>query len=581
LTIQHRAAEIPVTLGTARDSPSRLGQSLVRARIITAEILEEALVRATAERQRLGDALIAMGAATATDVLQALALQQELPFLSAEELPSTPPALRNLSPKYLRQYLACPVAVDGAVVTVATADPTNPLLLDDLQQSLGLTIKLCVAPAPAILEAIERAYGANTALQKIVEGMGPARANHEGDPEEDISLLRDMAFEAPVVRLVNLLIEGALAAEASDIHIEPFEDSLRVRYRVDGLLYDQESPPRRLQAALTSRIKIMAEMNIAERRLPQDGRIRVTAPGSRRVDIRVSTVPTIHGESIVMRLLDRSSVFLPFDRLGFAPAAARAFERLIHQPHGIVLVTGPTGSGKTTTLYAALDKINRPDLKIITVEDPVEYQLKGVNQIPVRPKIGLSFASGLRHIVRQDPDVIMVGEIRDLETAEIAIQAALTGHLVFSTLHTNDAPGAVTRLQDMGCEPYLVSSVLSGVLAQRLVRRICQACRAPDHPDHASLLALGVTDAAGTELFHGKGCDDCRGTGYRGRTGIYELFRITEEARSLVVRKAPAGEIRRHAVAQGMVTLREDAWAKAGAGLTTVEEILRVTQEDT
>ncbi|HXA94043.1 MAG TPA: type II secretion system ATPase GspE, partial [Candidatus Dormibacteraeota bacterium] len=540
-----------------------------------------ALVRATAERQRLGDALIAMGAATATDVLKALALQQELPFLSAEELPSTPPALRNLSPKYLRQYVACPVAVDGAVVTVATADPTNTLLLDDLQQSLGLTIKLCVAPAPAILEAIERAYGANTALQKIVEGMGPARANHEGEPDEDISLLRDMAFEAPVVRLVNLLIEGALAAEASDIHIEPFEDSLRVRYRIDGLLYDQESPPRRLQAALTSRIKIMAEMNIAERRLPQDGRIRVTAPGSRRVDIRVSTVPTIHGESIVMRLLDRSSVFLPFDRLGFAPAAARAFERLIHQPHGIVLVTGPTGSGKTTTLYAALDKINRPDLKIITVEDPVEYQLKGINQIPVRPKIGLSFASGLRHIVRQDPDVIMVGEIRDLETAEIAIQAALTGHLVFSTLHTNDAPGAVTRLQDMGCEPYLVSSVLSGVLAQRLVRRICQACRALDHPDPASLLALGVTDVTGVELFHGKGCDDCRGTGYRGRTGIYELFRITEEARSLVVRKAPAGEIRRHAVAQGMLTLREDAWAKACAGLTTVEEILRVTQEDT
>jgi general secretion pathway protein E len=406
-------------------------------------------------------------------------------------------------------------------------------------------------------------------------------ADRHAEPEDDVDHLRDMAFEAPVVRLVNLLIEGALAADASDIHIEPFEDSLRVRYRIDGLLYDQEAPPRRLGAALTSRIKIMAEMNIAERRLPQDGRIRVTGPGGRRVDIRVSTVPTIHGESIVMRLLDRSSVFLPFDRLGFAPAAARAFEVLIRQPHGIVLVTGPTGSGKTTTLYAALDKINRPDLKIITVEDPVEYQLKGVNQIPVRPKIGLSFASGLRHIVRQDPDVIMVGEIRDLETAEIAIQAALTGHLVFSTLHTNDAPAAVTRLQDMGCEPYLVSSVLNGVLAQRLVRRICQACRAPDHLDPAELLALGVTDATGVELFRGKGCDDCRGTGYRGRTGIYELFRITEEVLRLIVRKVPAGEIRRHAVAQGMVTLREDAWAKACAGLTTVEEILRVTQEDT
>ena len=560
--------------------PPRLGQILVQARVVTDETLEEALALATRDRQRLGEALVALGAATDEDVLRAVAAQQGLPYLSAEELPSTPPVLKELSPRYLRQAVACPIALEGSTVTVATADPTNPLLLDELQQTLPLTIRLCVAPGVAILEAIERAYGASTALQKIVEGMGTA-GDRQAEAEDDVGHLRDMAFEAPVVRLVNLLIDGALSADASDIHIEPFEDSLRVRYRVDGLLYDQEAPPRRLQAALTSRIKIMAEMNIAERRLPQDGRIRVTAAGGRRVDIRVSTVPTIHGESIVMRLLDRSSVFLPFDRLGFTPAEARAFERLIHQPHGIVLVTGPTGSGKTTTLYAALDKINRPDLKIITVEDPVEYQLKGVNQIPVRPKIGLSFASGLRHIVRQDPDVIMVGEIRDLETAEIAIQAALTGHLVFSTLHTNDAPGAVTRLQDMGCEPYLVSSVLSGVLAQRLVRRVCQACRAPDHPDPASLLALGVTDTAGTELFHGKGCDDCRGTGYRGRTGIYELFRITEEARSLVVRKAPAGEIRRHAVAQGMVTLREDAWAKACAGLTTVEEILRVTQEDT
>ncbi len=557
----------------------RLGRLLVEARVITDDVLEEALARAARERQRLGVALVAMGAVTPEGVLKAVAAQQALPYLSAEELPSTPPVLRELSPRYLRQALACPIAVEGTTVTVATADPTDPLLLDELQQTLPLSIRLCVAPAGAVLEAIERAYGASTALQKIVEGMGTA-GDRQADSEDDVDHLRDMAFEAPVVRLVNLLIEGALAADASDIHIEPFEDSLRVRYRVDGLLYDQEAPPRRSQAALTSRIKIMAEMNIAERRLPQDGRIRVTAPGGRRVDIRVSTVPTIHGESIVMRLLDRSSVFLPFDRLGFAPAAARGFEALIHRPHGIVLVTGPTGSGKTTTLYAALDKINRPDLKIITVEDPVEYQLKGVNQIPVRPKIGLSFASGLRHIVRQDPDVIMVGEIRDLETAEIAIQAALTGHLVFSTLHTNDAPGAVTRLQDMGCEPYLVCSVLSGVLAQRLVRRTCQACRAPDHPDPATLLALGVTDAAGVELFHGKGCEDCRGTGYRGRTGIYELFRITEEARSLIVRKAPAGEIRRHAVAQGMVTLREDAWVKACAGLTTVEEILRVTQED-
>jgi general secretion pathway protein E len=558
----------------------RLGQILAEAGTISAESLDAAVERCRRTGERTGEALIAMSACNRHDVLAALALQQGLPFMFGEEMPSALPVLRNLSPKYLRQYTVCPVALDGSTLTVATADPTNPLVADDLRQTLGLNIKLAVAPADAILEAIERTYGAgaSTALQKIVDGIAPT--DGDGEASEDVTVLRDMAFEAPVVRLVNLLIEEAVRSEASDIHIEPFEDTLRIRYRIDGILYDQESPPRRLQAALTSRIKIMAEMNIAERRLPQDGRIRVTLSG-RRVDIRVSTVPTVHGESIVMRLLDRSSVFLPFDRLGFEEATAAAFDRLIRRPHGILLVTGPTGSGKTTTLYAALDKINGSDKKIITVEDPVEYQLKGVNQIPVRPKIGLSFASGLRHIVRQDPDVIMVGEIRDLETAEIAIQAALTGHLVFSTLHTNDAPGAVTRLEDMGAEPYLVSSVLDGVLAQRLVRRICSQCRTPHAPDPADLLAIGITDAAGVSLFRGAGCEGCRGTGYRGRTGIYELLVVTEELRSLILKKAPTGAIRRLAQAHGMVTLREDGWVKARKGITTIDEILRVTQEDT
>jgi general secretion pathway protein E len=556
-----------------------LGQILVGAEVISPATLDEALVQAVADRRRLGEVLIAQGATTEADVSRAVAAQEGLPFLSPDELPSSPPVLKDLSPKYLRQNLACPIAREGAVLSVATAEPANPLLSDDLEQMLGLTIKLYVAPPSAILEAIERAYGANTALQKIVEGMGPSGRERDGETDDDVNHLRDMAFEPPVVRLVNILIDGALAADASDIHIEPFEDQLLVRYRIDGLLYDQESPPRRLRAALTSRIKIMAEMNIAERRLPQDGRIRVTAQG-RRVDIRVSTVPTVHGESIVMRLLDRASVFLGFDRLGFSRRTADVFEGMIRRPHGMVLVTGPTGSGKTTTLYAALDKINRPDLKIITVEDPVEYQLKRVNQIPVKPKIGLNFAAGLRHIVRQDPDVIMVGEIRDLETAEIAIQAALTGHLVFSTLHTNDASSAVTRLQDMGCEPYLFSSVLNGVLAQRLVRRICQACRMPKAADPAQIASLGVVATGTEELFHGKGCDECRGTGYRGRIGIYELLRVTEAIRSLIVRKAPAAEIRREAIAQGMVTLREDGWARACAGLTTVGEILRVTEDE-
>src|SRR5438876_5656429 len=557
----------------------RLGQILVGSRLITPEVLQEGLARAKSERRRLGEALTTMNAVSQDDVLRALATQQGLPFLAADDLPSTLPLLKNLSPKYLRQYTACPIKVDTSTITVATADPTNPLLLDELRQMLGLRVALCVAPPAAILEAIERAYGASTPLQKIVEGMGSPEAGTEGDAEADVNQLRDMAFEAPVVRLVSLLIDEAVAAEASDIHVEPYEDRLRIRYRLDGILHDRESPPRRLQAALTSRIKLMAEMNIAERRLPQDGRIRVTA-GDRRVDIRVSTVPTVHGESLVMRLLDRSSVFLPFNRLGFSPKVAEIFDGLIRRPHGILLVTGPTGSGKTTTLYAGLDKINSPEKKIITIEDPVEYQLAGVNQIPVRPKIGLSSATGLRHIVRQDPDVIMVGEIRDLETAEIAIQAALTGHLVFSTLHTNDAPSAITRLQDMGVEPYLVASVLEAVLAQRLVRRICGACRVPDTVSAADLDALGVVAPDNTELLRGKGCEECRGTGYRGRMAIYELFPITEDARSLILKRAPSRDIRRYAIEADMVTLRMDGWLKACESVTTVEEILRVTQED-
>jgi general secretion pathway protein E len=553
-----------------------LGEVLVETGVITPEALTAAQARVTHTHERVGEALVALGAVSPEDIMKAIARQWGVPYLPAEQMPFTLPVLKNLSPKYLRQYEACPVTVEGTTLTVATADPSNPLLVDELRQTLGLQIKLCVAPRDAVLAAIERTYGASTAMQKIVEGMGTLE---EGEQEEDITQLRDMAFEAPVVRLVNLLIEDAVVAEASDIHIEPSEESLRVRYRIDGILYDLEAPPRRLQAAVTSRIKLMAELNIAERRLPQDGRIRMTL-GGRRVDIRVSSIPTIHGESIVMRLLDRSSVFLPFDKLGFSAETAASFDKLINQPNKILLVTGPTGSGKTTTLYAALDKINAPEKKIITIEDPVEYQLKGINQIAVRPKIGLTFAGGLRHIVRQDPDVIMVGEIRDLETAEIAIHAALTGHLVLSTLHTNDAPGAITRLQDMGVEPYLIASVLAGVLAQRLVRRICQQCRVADAPDPGDLLAIGISDSHGVEFFRGEGCDACRKTGYKGRVGIYELFIITEEVRSLILRKASSGEIRRLAVEHGMSSLREDAWAKARAGFTTVAEILRVTQED-
>src|SRR5882672_4559646 len=380
----------------------RLGEILVRERLTTPDVVDQALVRARTTGERVGEALVSLGAVKDDDVLRALAQQQNLAYLNRDELPAPLPIVKNLSPKYLRQYAVCPVSVEGNVLTVATADPLNPIIVDDLAQSTGLTVKVVVASADAIVEAIDRTYdGVATPLQRIVEGMEDDRGS-EGS-NEDVNQLRDMAFEAPVVRLVNLLIE-------------PFEDTLRIRYRIDGILFDQESPPQRLQAAVTSRVKLMAEMNIAERRLPQDGRIRVTLH-NRRVDIRTSTIPTVHGESIVMRLLDRQSVFLELEKLGFSPAMLPRFDGLIRRPHGILLVTGPTGSGKTTTIYGALDKINSPDRKIITVEDPVEYQLKGVNQIAVKPKIGLTFATGLRHIVRQDPDVILIGEIRDLETA--------------------------------------------------------------------------------------------------------------------------------------------------------------------
>jgi general secretion pathway protein E len=558
-----------------------LGQLLLSAGLITEQDLQEALARQRTTGERLGEALVAQGRIGREELLQALARQVGAAYLGRDEFPSALPYVKGLSPKFMRQYRFCPMAIENGTLTLACADPCDPLLLDDLRHRLGYQLKVAVAPEDVILDAIERAYGAgpSSAMQRIVERIGEDETGGEGG--EDLDQLRDMAFEAPVVRLVNLLIENSVQADASDIHIEPFEDSLRVRYRIDGILFDIESPPRRLQAALTSRIKIMAELNIAERRLPQDGRIRMNVQG-KRFDIRVSTVPTIYGESIVMRLLDRSSIFLGLDRLGFGPRAQEAVDRLIRRPHGMFLVTGPTGSGKTTTLYAALDKINSPELKIITIEDPVEYQLKGVNQIAVKPKIGMTFANGLRHIVRQDPDVIMVGEIRDLETAEIAVHAALTGHMVFSTLHTNDAPGAITRLLDMGVESYLVASVLEGVLAQRLVRRICQQCKAPYQADPKSLRALGIAEALdhARPLFHGQGCEACRGTGYRGRTGIYELLMMTEEIRGMILRKQPTGDIRRRALELGMATLRMDGWTKAIEGITTVDEILRVTQDE-
>jgi general secretion pathway protein E len=560
---------------------TRAGHWLTAAGVLSEPDLARAEERQRASGERLTDAIVKLGYCTAEEIAQALARHLSVAYVSREEFPTSPPFLRNLSPHYMRQYRFCPLSVENGTLLIAAADPTDPVATDELRAALGLEVRIAVATEPAILEAVERYFGSgSTAVQKVIETIRDDDWAGEEAGGEDINSLRDMAFDAPVVRLVNLLIENAVSGAASDIHIEPFEDNLRVRYRIDGVLFDAETPPKRLKAAITSRIKIMAELNIAERRLPQDGRIRMNIQG-RRLDLRVSTIPTIHGESVVMRILDRAAILMPFEKLGFDARTERQIDRIIQLPHGMLLVTGPTGSGKTTTLYAALDKINAPDKKIITIEDPVEYQLRGVNQIHVKPKIGLTFAAGLRHIVRQDPDVIMVGEIRDLETADIGIHAALTGHLVFSTLHTNDAPGALTRLLDMGAEPFLVSSVLEGVLAQRLVRIVCQACRVAHDPEPKELRAMGLTGLpADARLVRGKGCPECRGTGYRGRTGIYEFLPMTEEMRSLTLRKIPGHEIRQRAIAAGMTTLRQDGWTKCCHGVTTIDEVLRVTHED-
>jgi general secretion pathway protein E len=401
--------------------------------------------------------------------------------------------------------------------------------------------------------------------------------------DEEVEHLRDMASEAPVIRLVHQMLSRALESRASDIHIEPFENQLKVRYRIDGILHEVDPPPRHLKAAVVSRLKILAQLNIAERRLPQDGRIKTKIAG-KDVDLRIATIPTLYGESVVIRLLERSQIFTELESLGFPPRALQAFVEMISKPYGLLLVTGPTGSGKTTTLYGALQKINDPGKKIITIEDPVEYQLSGVNQIQVKPQIGLTFANGLRSIVRQDPDVIMVGEIRDSETAEIAIQAALTGHLVFSTLHTNDAAGAISRLLEMGVEDYLLASSLLGVLAQRLVRRLCMGCR----KQTPSVMPAGTQDpryeVIGAELspvvWEGSGCESCNGTGYLGRIGIFELLPATSEICKLIVQRADANSIRSLALSQGMRLLREDGLQKARDGVTTLAEVLRVTREE-
>jgi len=538
------------------------------------------LARARRLQEETGGSLLTLlarlGLVSERDHAETCAMVLGLPLLAARDAPELPPEGVVLTPKFMKQFHVVPVAESAEHVEVLLADPQDGYVLDAVRLASGREVRAGIALRSEIDDLIERWYGqGRSAMGAIVE-----TAEGESGDMDDVEHLRDLASEAPVIRLVNLVIQRAVELRASDIHIEPFENRLKVRYRIDGVLEEGESPPQNLTAAVISRVKIMAKLNIAERRLPQDGRIMLRVQG-KELDLRVSTVPTAHGESVVMRLLDRETVVFDFHRLGFTDNFLPQFEHVLQQPHGILLVTGPTGSGKTTTLYTALSKLNTPDVKIITVEDPVEYQIEGINQIQAKPQIGLDFANALRSIVRQDPDIIMIGEMRDLETARIAIQSALTGHLVLSTLHTNNAAGGITRMLDMGVEDYLLTSTVNGILAQRLVRRLepTHAERYPASPEEIEKFALRRYQPQGEIFLYRPRGSALAPTGYLGRTTIMEFLVMNDALRRAVMRHAGMGELEQLARDAGMRTMYEDGIAKALAGVTTIEEVLRVTED--
>ncbi|GAB2625577.1 type II secretion system ATPase GspE [Novilysobacter erysipheiresistens] len=555
-------------------------ERIVDALLAKGRLKEADLGRARRLQAETGGSLLALltrlGLVSERDHAETVAEVLDLPLVSAKTMPELPPEGVSLTTKFMKQFAVCPVAETESSVAILAADPQDPYTLDAVRLATGREVHASVALRSEIDELIERWHGqGRSAMGAIIE-----TAEGEGSDLDDVEHLRDLASEAPVIRLVNLVIQRAVELRASDIHIEPFENRLKVRYRVDGVLIDGESPPVNLTAAVISRIKIMAKLNIAERRLPQDGRIMLRVQG-KELDLRVSTVPTAHGESVVMRLLDRETVVLDFHGLGFTDEFLPQFQHVLQQPHGILLVTGPTGSGKTTTLYTALSKLNTPDVKIITVEDPVEYQIEGINQIQAKPQIGLDFAQALRSIVRQDPDIIMIGEMRDLETARIAIQSALTGHLVLSTLHTNNAAGGISRLLDMGVEDYLLTSTVNGILAQRLVRRLepTHAEKYPASPEEIAKFNLRRHQPHGDIFLYRPKSSAIAPTGYQGRTTIMEFMVMNDELRRAVMRHAGMGEIEQLARDAGMRTMYEDGIVKALAGLTTIEEVLRVTED--
>lgn len=561
----------------------RIGEILIQDFGLTAEALAGALKVQEEKPLRIGQILMDQQAVSESDLLKGLGVQFGLPFWAALPTDNLRTDFTQVVPiQFLKKHNMIPLEKGGRSV-IAVSDPLRFQAIDDLRLALGWNgVETVLAPHSAILATINNAYEISRhSAEEVIEGMHDDEDGESimSEIEETADLL-DETSDTPIIRLVNLMLTQAVKARASDIHIEPYQNQLKIRYRVDGILYDKLTPPKHIQSTLISRIKIMAKLNIAEKRLPQDGRIEIRI-ADKNVDIRVSTIPTSFGERVVLRLLDKSNIILKMSDLGMPQERLAAFNELIRNPHGIILVTGPTGSGKTTTLYAALSTINTAQINIITVEDPVEYQMDGIAQIQVNPKIDLTFAKGLRSIVRQDPDVILVGEIRDLETAQISIQSALTGHLVFSTLHTNDSASAVTRLIDMGIEPFLVSSSVLAILAQRLVRVICSDCKEAYKPDQASLESIGLSpdDLPDGKVYRGVGCPSCLQTGYKGRRGIFEFMFLHDDVKSLILRSADANALRRKAIENGMTTIRQDGAQKVINGVTSIEEVFRVTQQ--
>ena len=568
-------------MATAAAGIERLGDLLVREGLITREQLQSALTEQRNTGMRLGYTLVKLGIIEETEITKMLARQYRMPAVDLARFEVDPRIIKLVPGEVATRHTVLPLKREGRTLTVAMSDPTNMTVVDDLKFITRYDIFPVIAGEYTLRTAIERYYEqTDVQLQSILKDIEAEEDLEVIEEQEDEDAPTQVADDAPVVKLINGILTDAVKRGASDIHIEPFEHELRVRYRIDGTLQEVMKPPLKLRAALTSRVKIMSNLNIAERRVPQDGRIKLKM-GKRVIDFRVSTLPVIFGEKIVLRILDKSNLTLDLSKFGFEPKAEDDLMRAILNPYGMVLVTGPTGSGKTTTLYSALQRINKVEVNIMTAEDPVEYNLHGINQVLVRTEIGMTFAAALRAFLRQDPNIVMVGEIRDIETGSIAIKASLTGHLVLSTLHTNDAPSTVTRMIDMGIEPFNVASAVNLIVAQRLVRRICTDCKSEYKYNAEELSALGISesDATGITFYKGEGCDTCGETGYKGRQGLYEVMAMSPEVRRMVLRGASAAELKDQAVEEGMLTLRMDGIVKVKRGITTLEEVVKETAE--